>query len=156
MCQGNNHPFPGQQHEVNLYSVILGTVFVGGIIITTWGWLILARSNRMKSWPTTKGVIEQSSHESEANDLLPHIVFSYRVEGVNYLRAFKFPEGTHPLPEFNKTYLDRYPVGKKVDVYYDPAKPEKATLEPQTQGDWMILALGIMMIIGGAAALLLS
>ncbi|WP_455198511.1 DUF3592 domain-containing protein [Kaarinaea lacus] len=156
MRERNHHPLPGQQQKVNLYPIILGAVLVGGIIITIWGWLVLAKTKKMKSWPTTSGVIEQASEESEANDLLPHIVFSYKVEGINYLRAFKFPEGTHPLPEFNKAYLDRYPVGKVVIVYYDPSRPDNATLEPETRGDWMILALGIMMIIGGAGALLLS
>lgn len=141
---------------MNLYPVILGTVFIGGVGITAWGWIVLSKSRQMKSWPTTTGIIEHASPSSEANDLLPHIEFGYQIKGKTYLRAFKFPEGTHPLPEFNKAYLDKYPVGKKVDVYYDPQHPETATLEPETRGDWMILALGIMMIIGGAAALLLN
>jgi hypothetical protein len=141
---------------VNLYPIILGAVLVGGIGISVWGWKILARSRTMKSWPTTSGVIEQASPSSEANDLLPHIEFSYQVKGKTYQRAFEFPEGTHPLPEFNQAYLDKYPVGKQVEVYYDPEQPETATLEPETRGDWMILALGIMMIIGGAVTLLLN
>lgn len=141
---------------MNLYSIILGTVLVGGIIISIWGWRVLARSNKIKSWPVTKGTIEQASPSSEANDLLPHIEFSYQAKGNTYQCVFRFPEGTHPLPEFNQAYLDKYPVGKEVEVYYDPEKPETATLEPETQGDWMILALGIMMVVGGAVTLLLS
>ena len=146
---------------MNLYPLILGTVFIGGIGVSIWGWRIMARSKIMKAWPTTTGIIEQASASSEGmdtpnSDLLPHIVFSYQVNEKNYQRVFEFPEGTHPLPEFNKAYLDKYPVGKKVDIYYNPEQPENATLEPETRGDWMILALGIMMIIGGAAALFLN
>lgn len=141
---------------MNLYPLILGTVLVGGIIISAWGWKVLAKSRKMKSWPTTIGTIAQASPSSESNDLLPHIVFSYQVKGKTYQRAFEFPEGTHSLPEFNQAYLDKYPVGKEVEVFYDPDQPETATLEPETQGDWMILALGLMMTIGGAVALLLS
>ena len=141
---------------MNLYPVILGTVLVGGVIITAWGWKVLARSRKMKSWPITKGIIEHASPSSESNDLLPHIEFSYQVAEKTYQRTFEFPEGTHPLPEFNQAYLDKYPVGKEVNVYFNPEQPETATLEPEAQGDWMILALGIMMIIGGAAALILS
>lgn len=141
---------------MNLYPLILGAVLIGGIGISIWGWRVLSRSRKMKAWPTTTGVIKEARPSSEANDLLPHIVFSYQVNEASYQRVFEFPEGTHPLPEFNQSYLDKYPVGKKIEVYYDPEQPETATLEPETQGDWMILALGIMMTIGGAAALLLS
>lgn len=141
---------------MNLYPIILGTVLLGGIIISIWGWRVLAKSRKIKSWPVTKGTIDESDPTSETNDLLPHIVFSYQVEGKTYQRAFQFPDGTHPLPEFNQTYLNKYPVGKEVDVYYDPAQPETATLEAESQGDWMILALGIMMTIGGIVTLLLT
>ena len=141
---------------MNLYPVILGAVLIGGIGISIWGWKVLARSKKMKAWPTTTGVIEQASPSSEAHDLLPYILFSYQVAEKTYQCAFEFPEGTHPLPEFNQAYLDKYPVGKEVEVYYNPEQPETATLEPETRGDWMILALGILMAIGGAAALLLN
>ena len=119
---------------MNLYSVILGAVFLAGIGITIWGWKILADSKIIKQWPTVKGAIEESIERPE-KDLLPHIVFSYQVQGEQYQRKFDFPEGTHPLPEFNQAYLKKYPVGKNVMVYYNPEKPETATLEPETQGD---------------------
>jgi len=145
---------------MNLYPIILGAVLIGGIGVSIWGWKVMSRSKIMKAWPTTTGVIEESSQGPEGrdttnSDLLPHIVFSYQVKGSDYQCIFEFPEGTHPLPEFNKAYLEKYPVSKKVVVYYNPEQPEIATLEPETQGDWMILTLGIMMAIGGAAALLL-
>ena len=140
---------------MNLYSAILGTVLLAGLGITAWGWKILANSKKIKQWPTTEGIIEESTEKPE-NDLLPHIVFSYQVEGKQYQRKFEFPEGTHPLPEFNQTYLKRYPVGKNVMVYYNPEQINIATLEAETQGDWMILALGILMAAGGAITLLIT
>ena len=140
---------------MNLYSAILATVLLAGIGITIWGWKILANSRRVKQWPTAEGIIEESTEKPE-KDLLPYIVFSYQVGGKQYQRQFDFPEGTHPLPEFNQTYLKRYPVGKNVTVYYNPEQPETATLEAETQGDWMILALGIMMAVGGVITLLIT
>ena len=140
---------------MNLYSAILGTVLLAGLGITIWGWKILASSRKIKQWPTVEGTIEESTEKPE-NDLLPHIVFSYQVEGKQYQRKFEFPEGTHPLPEFNQAYLKKYPAGKNVSVYYNPEQPETATLEAETQGDWMILALGIMMAAGGLITLLIT
>ncbi len=140
---------------MNLYSAILGTVLLAGLGITAWGWKILANSKKIKQWPTTEGIIEESTEKPEL-DLLPHIVFSYQIEGKQYQRKFDFPEGTHPLPEFNQTYLKRYPVGKNVTIYYNPEQFETATLEAETQGDWMILALGILMAVGGLITLLIT
>ncbi len=140
---------------MNLYSAILGTVLLAGLGITIWGWKILANSRKVKPWPTVEGIIEESSEKPE-NDLLPYIVFSYHVANKQYLRTFDFPEGTHPLPEFNQAYLKKYPVGKNVEVYFNPEQPEIATLEPGAQGDWMILALGILMALGGLITLLVT
>ncbi|NOX76639.1 MAG: DUF3592 domain-containing protein [Gammaproteobacteria bacterium] len=141
---------------MNLYPVILVLVALGGIAISAWGWKTLAKSREARAWPTTTGVIRESQLTSKTNDLLPHIVFDYQFEGQKYTRVFEFPEGTHPLPEFSQSYLNKYPVGKEVMVYCQPQRPEIATLEPGAQGDWMILALGILMAVSGALTLLLS
>ena len=141
---------------MNLYPVILGITALGGIAISIWGWRVMAKSKKVKSWPTVNGEIERTSASSESNDLLPLIIFSYLVDGRQYSCTFEFPAGTHPLPEFNQAYLNKYPVGTKVVVYYNPQQPGVATLEPETQGDWMILAFGIMLIIGSSIALVIS
>ena len=141
---------------MNPYLIILGAVIAGGLGVSLWGWQTLCRSRRMGQWPTVEGVIEACEPSAEDNDLLPDIVFSYRVDDRDYRRRFTFPEGTHPLPEFTRMYMERYPVGKAVKVHYDPQHPEDATLETASQGEWMILALGIAMVVGGALALLFA
>lgn len=141
---------------MNLYSLILAAVTLGGVGISIWGWLILQKSRKVEQWPQVKGQIEASNPTSKENDLLPEIIFSYQVNEKTYRRQFQFPEGTHPLPEFSKAYNEKYPAGKIVDVFYNPEKPEIATLEPSTQGDWMILAMGVAMTIGGILSLALA
>ncbi len=141
---------------MNLYSLILIIIILGGIGLSIWGWSILKKSRRMEQWPRTRGKIEVFNDSSKENDLLPEIIFSYRVDGKTYRRQFEFPEGTHPLPEFVTFYKNKYPVGIEVDVYYDPQHPETATLEPSTQGDWMILAMGIAFVIGGVVSLIVG
>ncbi len=141
---------------MNLYPLILAAVAIGGIGISIWGWKTLQRARCVEAWPTVSGSIVACEPTSEVNDLLPDIIFSYQIDGHDYRRSFEFPEGTHPLPEFTRSYMERYPVGKKVDIYYDPENPENATLEPGSQGDWMILVLGIMMTLGGVIALIVA
>lgn len=110
----------------------------------------------MEQWPRAKGRIESFKGSSKQSDLLPEIVFSYAVNGKDYQRQFEFPEGTHPLPEFVTFYKNKYPVGAEVEIFYNPNQPEIATLEPSTQGDWMILAMGIAFIIGGVVSLIIT
>lgn len=139
---------------MNPYFIILSLTCLGGIAITIWGWLILRSSQKIKNWPCVEGVIEESEPSSEHDDLLPHIVYCYEVDGQALSSNFVFPSGTQPLPEFTQAYLKKYPVAAKVQVFYNPQQAEQSTLEPGAQGDWMILVLGILMAVGGGAALL--
>ena len=141
---------------MNLYSAILAFVTLAGIGLSFWGWSILQKSQKVKQWPRTKGTIESFKDSSDENDLLPEIIFSYQVNNKNYRRTFEFPEGTHPLPEFVTFYKNKYPVNSEVEIFYNPEQPAIATLEPGAQGDWMILAMGVAMVIGGLLSLLLA
>lgn len=141
---------------MNLYAIILVIVTLGGIAISMWGWRVLKQTRETGQWPSTGGVIEASEPTSETDDLLPYIVYRYEVNGEVYRSSFEFPAGTNPMPEFAESYVRKYPVGAAVAVFYNPELPEQSTLEPGTRGDWMILALGVLMALGGAISLLVS
>ena len=141
---------------MNPYVIMLALVSLGGIAITLWGWQILRTSQMRKKWPSVEGVITASESSSEDDDLLPHIVFCYEVDGQTFSRTFEFPSGTQPLPEFTQAYLKKYPVDAKVRVFYHPQHPDEATLEPGTQADWMILVMGLLMTVGGVAAIIFN
>ncbi len=139
---------------MNPYFILLALVTLGGIGITIWGWQILGRSQKVRNWPSVEGVIEVSKLSSEQDDLLPHIAYRYDINDETLRSSFEFPSGTQPLPEFSQTYVRKYPVGARVQVYYNPQHKHQSTLEPGSQGDWMVLVIGVFMAVGGAAALL--
>lgn len=123
--------------------------------MTLWGWSIIAAARRSLRWPQVDGVIEQCDLSSTEDDLLPHIVFSYIVNGQQQRCQLEFPGGTTPTPEFATSYVQRYPLGAQVRVFYNPAKVEQATLEPgMRQGDWMVFVLGLLATIGGVLFLI--
>jgi len=140
---------------LNPYLIILTLVTLGGIGISIWGWQILRSSQKVRNWPSVEGIIEESEPSSEQDDLLPHIVYGYEVDGQTLHSNFEFPSGTQPLPEFSQAYVKKYPLGAKVQVFYNPQQTSHSTLEPGAQGDWMVLAIGILMAVGGAIALLI-
>jgi len=141
---------------LNYYLIILTLVSLGGIGIALWGWQVLRSAQKIRAWPSVEGVIKESGPSSEEDDLLPHIVYGYEVDGQALRSRFEFPSGTQPLPEFAQAYVKKYPVGATVQVFYNPEQVDQSSLEPGAQGDWMILVLGILMAAGGLAALVLN
>ena len=142
---------------MNYYAIILGLFIIAGFVGVLWGWFIIAKARKTLRWPMVEGAIEQSALTSEANDLLPHILFSYTVAAYTYQRTLEFPDGTEPSPELATSYAKKYPAGAKVSVYYNPDQPDQATLEPGlARGDWMIPAVGIVAMALGIFALFFS
>ncbi len=139
---------------MNAYFIIILLVIIGGIITSVWGLRVLRASRKTAQWPTVEGVVKESEPVSEHDDLLPHILYQYEVNGQKYDSTVEFPPDTCPLPEFARSYVEKFPVGASVHVYYKPEHPEESTLEPSLQGDWMILAMGLLMAVGGVVALL--
>ena len=132
----------------NPYSLILGLFTAAGLATSVWGWLVIARARKSAHWPSVQGMIETSSIAAEGDELLPDIQFSYRIADKDYLKNIEFPNSTSPTQEFSNHYVNKYPPGAVVAVYYNPDNPEQATLEPGLQpGDWMILAFGLGVLI---------
>ena len=138
----------------NPYAIILGLFISAGFIVALWGWFIITKARKTRRWPMVEGTIEQSAPTSEADGLLPHLLFSYTVAAHTYQRTLEFPGGANSSPDLAASYAGKYPVGAKVPVYYNPDQPDQATLEPGlARGDWMILALGIAAMAFGVFAL---
>ncbi len=141
----------------NAYAVILWLFLLGGLAITLWGWSIIATARQTLRWPQVDGVIERSDVLSDEDDLLPMIVFSYLVNGQQQNGKVEFPAGTMPTPELAASYVERYPLGSRVRVFYNPMNIQQSTLAPgMGQGDWMIFALGVMATIVAIMSLVMS
>jgi hypothetical protein len=140
---------------VNPYTIILSLFLLAGVATMAWGWAIIARARRTQAWPATTGTV---THSAVADaDSIPDIRFRYAVDGVDHEGTYAFPAGTQPSQELTATYLAKYPPGALVAVHYDPAQPERATLEPGLgRGDWLIFALGLVGTVFGALFLLLG
>jgi len=127
----------------NPYTIILGLFTAAGLATSLWGFAVIHKARRTARWPYIAGTIEKSNMSSEHDDLLPDICFSYIIADQTYLKNIEFPSGTTPTREFSKAYVEKFPAGMSVNVYYNPDNPEQATLEPGLQaGDWMIFAFG--------------
>jgi Protein of unknown function (DUF3592) len=141
---------------INPYIIILSAFGIAGIGVTLWGWTIIARARKTLRWPRVEGIIQESRPATEADDLLPHIRYEYRVGDQAYSCTLEIPGSVTPSQQFTTRYLDKYPPGKKVQVYYDPVQPDHAMLEPGIGSDWMIFVLGLLATLFAVAALFFS
>lgn len=125
--------------------------------MTLWGWIIIARNKKTLHWPSVEGVIEQSLLSSDENDILPKIVFGYRVGEHRYRQDLALPAAGGVTPDFAEGYIKKYPQGAKVQVHYNPDRPEQATLEPGLgRDDWLVFVTGLLATICGGGFLLFS
>lgn len=129
---------------VNPYIIILGLFTAVGIGATLWGLKIIIEARKVRAWPSVNGKITCSRVDSEDDELLPDIRYSYTIGETAYEQTLAFPAGTTPTREFSAYYVNKFPEGSAVNVFYNPEHPEQTTLEPGGRpGDWLVFAFGL-------------
>ena len=128
-------------------------VLLFGIVACVIFFIYQLEKNAMvarSQWPTVHGTIISSRvveyTDSDGNEWRSRYVrFAYEVNDIPYsteqqLRGAWVGEDS------------RYPKGKTVTVYYDPAKPEMAVIEPMKVSlawkGWAIIALFAFFVVG--------
>lgn len=118
------------------------------------GWLSagdLAHIFASDSWQRTQAVIVRSTvnRGTRGGPDSPWIEFRYHVAGRVFTGdQIDFGQWNYNIP----MYLQKYPVGKQILIYYDPLQPKHAVLE-KTGSAWANFFS--MLLIWGAAAILL-
>lgn len=109
--------------------IFVAIVVVVGIVIAMV-WFNLQKKKAAQSWPSAQGTITasdiQRSRDSDGNtDEQARVSYSYSVNGKAYQgnRIGFFSIGSA------SQLHQKYPVGKVVEVFHDPADPSKSVLE---------------------------
>ena len=143
-------------------------LFILGLEFSIFGLLVLlgllAQWNILhvhKRWPFVKGTIQTSRVKTELKDdngkpiLLhhPEILYRYQVKE----REYTARESFHDLAEYQQTpeeLVAAYPVGKQINVFYNPKNPQESTLKTSFKIQWsthlvvflVLLAVGVLFI----------
>jgi hypothetical protein len=121
-----------------LCAVILPILILGGI-----GYYLYRRNQQStaywqaaQSWPSTTGLVLGSTikvtRSARSRSETPVVVYEYEVNGRSYKEhSIKAGDQFMRIQVFGEAMatISRYPVGKKVTVYYDPANPARSALE---------------------------
>lgn len=118
--------------------------FVFGIVLLGFWYSRQKRAKRAMTWPQVPGKIIESTVVGDKNfdggDEKARVLYSYVVNGIS-LQSKSVGAGVLSSPA---GIVKRYPVGKQVQVYYDPENPKSAFLERSRSGRIIILLLSIV------------
>ncbi|MGK7930972.1 MAG: DUF3592 domain-containing protein [Microcystaceae cyanobacterium] len=135
-----------------------------GIFITVGAGLMLSGFQQIKlahashRWPTTSGQITHSqvdiNSDSDGTTYKPVIKFSYRHQGRSLTGDMIF-FGGGGISTGDRNYADKfvrkYPVGRKVQVAYNPRLPKQSVLEAGlTKRSFILFTFGSLFLMMGS------
>ena len=145
----------------DLSAVVAGALFIlGGLVLLVVRRRRSALSRASRSWPTVSGTVLASEvrrygvTESAGRRYYPAVTYRYEVDGRTYSGKRMYFDEVGSTESWAAELARKYPVGSTVPVYYDPASPERALLEPRRSGSYnygcigcSFIALGIFFVV---------
>ena len=146
---------------------LLSLVFIGiGAAILGYALRMGSKARDSLSWPSIEGEISHSAvlYQTETSSVQgahatykADIAYRYKVRGRNYSSARISLLDLASSPGRAEQIVNRYPDQSKVDVYYNPADPADAVLEPGvSSGLPFLYCVGGLFAVGGVFFLLMS
>jgi Protein of unknown function (DUF3592) len=91
------------------------------------------------SFSSTEGRIFSSSIDTSKRRGTTYYYYEIEYEFIVNEKRYRsdriaFYENVSANPGFAESYVSKYPVGKPVNVYYDPKDPSFSVLEPEVKG----------------------
>lgn len=127
-----------------------------GAVTLFYGITDLMRDCKSQHWPSVSGVIRSSSMIKTIHwpsDIYSaNVSYDYQIAGVSYSGSRMSFGGFWVDSNSEKTMaiLNRYPQGKVVTFFHDPANPQVAVLETGiTDRAWTTLAFSIFFLLWG-------
>lgn len=89
----------------------------------------LIRRRASQNWPTTTGTILESSLDEDSDGYAPHVAYAYAVAGKRYTNdRIYFHTSQSGTKHAAQKHLSAYPMGTRVDVYFNPQNPHDSVL----------------------------
>lgn len=143
----------------------VGLIFIAiGLVISWLSLKDLRLADASRAWPATDGVVVRTrvrtndrGEQSESHT--PELTYAYTVMGTPY-EGWRVAIGAskgYSDRRQAEAFLERYPVGQPVTVYYDPGRPGSSALEPGTRrGAYRGFVMAAVFALIGALALLIA
>jgi hypothetical protein len=134
--------------------LFLGFVLLAaGVVFFLIGFNIEKDMWSSKNWPTVQGKITKSEFSYRKRHYTPEIKYNYSVNGKEFTSekiALGIKDSETSISKVYSKSLERFPKDKIVNVYYAPANPENAVLEPGiNNGNFLYYVLSIVSALSG-------
>ena len=141
-----------------LFPSLFSLVFVIiGAVILRYAMTTAEKARQSESWPSTEGeiahsaILYQTDTTATSNGVATYkadVAYRYKVNGANYSSSkVALLDLASSSGRGQQSIVQRYPDKSKVDVYYNPADPSEAILEPGSVG-----GINFLYLIGGIFA----
>jgi hypothetical protein len=119
------------------------------IVFIAMGLMRFREGDRARGWITVGGrVVSSHVNEYTAKDgtrhFRPMVIYAYSVDAARFMSS---RIGFSPVDSTNRADAEqaagRYPVGKAVQVYYNPGDPQQTVLEPTNPAWTAIILAGV-------------
>lgn len=132
-----------------------------GLFAAVFCWFSFMNMQASNSWPSARGEIAVSELVSmnplKRKQKKANVRYSYQVDGVTYTGSLiRFADTTGSMESLQAELIAPYPVGKEVDVFYDPKNCTTAVLEPGGGLRGYSLVLPPLILFGIGAAFVFS
>lgn len=142
--RNNNVDLAKAKHIFSTFALFTIVIFCGvlAFIPIPGGLSLQQKALNSEQWTTATGLILFSEIEYRPPDplddegelFIPRIIYSYSVNEKNFTGTrisfyFEVVEG-FPNESMAAQYVQKYPVGSNVSVYYDPSDYSNSVLEP--------------------------
>ena len=140
-----------------IFMALLCTIGLGLLV---FGAAQVKKGRASVAWPTTEGEImaaEMTGNRGDSTTYGAKIIYAYEL-GKTGFSGDKVSLGDYSSSnsEHAREILRRYPIGKKVLVYYNPEDPSEAILEPGIRGiTWILLGVGAVLFVAALISLLM-
>lgn len=132
--------------------IITLSFLVIGLILLLFSIYYYLKAKKSVNWPTTEGtiltsnVLKETSNTSDNNRSTLYkaeICYSYNVMAQKYLSDKISFMPTYSTTSSKLAYVEttKYPVNTKVFIYYNPANPKEAVIEPGVKNSHIIFLL---------------
>ena len=148
---------------------LAGAIFLLlGLGVVYYGYRLIRKARASTEWPAAQGTVESSAvdvkRERERDSdgdvhyetkYIPRIVYRYQVEGTDYYgEQISFGNTSSRSPNWAYRIRDQYSPGMEVSVYYDPANPQEAVLQPGAKWTtYIVLVIGVVFALTGGLIL---
>jgi hypothetical protein len=108
-------------------------VGLGAAVSALWlGWM----NGRATHWPSVEGVVTRSALDASPagfGDMVADFSYAYRVGGRDFECSRVAYASRCPSTAASRRLIARFPVGRRLTVFYDPASPSSAVLERRAE-----------------------